>query len=88
MDEDTYRARHGANFPTPSRPEIYDVDIPINASNSVRVRHEALHTSKKEDNRLFAAVEHESSKFILAVVEDMWVLKLHDPDLFYTAVKP
>ena len=31
MDEDTYRARHGANFPTPSRPAIYDVDIPINA---------------------------------------------------------
>ena len=26
MDEDTYRARHGANFPTPSCPAIYDID--------------------------------------------------------------
>ena len=29
MDEDTYKSRHGANFPTPSRLEIYDVNIPI-----------------------------------------------------------
>ena len=47
MDEDTYRARHGANFPTPSRPAIYDVDIPINASDAARVRCEAEHTAKK-----------------------------------------
>ena len=49
MDENAYRARHGANFPTPSCPAIYDVNIPIDASNNVRVRHEAAHTSKKED---------------------------------------
>ena len=49
MDEDAYRARHGANFSTPSCPEICDVDIPIDASNSVRVRCEAAYTAKKED---------------------------------------
>ena len=49
MDEDAYKSLHGANFPTPSRPAIYDVDIPIDASNAVRVRHEAAHTVKKED---------------------------------------
>ena len=48
MDEDAYRARQGANFPTPSRPAIYNVDIPINVSNAVRVRREASNTSKKE----------------------------------------
>ena len=68
MDEDAYRARHGANFPTPSRPAIYDVDIPINALNAMRVRREAAHTAKKEYYRLFSSSERESSKFILAVV--------------------
>ena len=28
MDEGAYKAHHGANFPTPSCPEIYDVNIP------------------------------------------------------------
>ena len=27
MDEDAYKTRYGANFPTPSRPEIYDIKI-------------------------------------------------------------
>ena len=87
MDEDAYRARHGANFLTPSRPYIYDVDIPINVSNAVRVRREAAHTAKKNYG-LFPATERESRKFILTVVEDMWVRELRDPDLFYTAFKP
>ena len=37
MDEDAYKSRHGKNFLTPSRPEIYGVDIPIDALNAVRV---------------------------------------------------
>ena len=52
------------------------------------VRREAAHTAKKEYYRLFAASERESTKFILAVVEDTWVRELRNPDLFYTAVKP
>ena len=88
MDEDAYRAWHGANFPTPSRPAIYNVDIPINASNAVQVRREAAHTAKKGDYGIFAVAERQSSKFILAVVENTWVCGLHDPDLFYMAVNP
>ena len=57
MDGDAYRARHGANFLMPSRPAIYDANIPIDASNTVVVRREAAHTIKKEDYRLFAATE-------------------------------
>ena len=53
----------------------------------MRVRREAAHTAKKEDYRLFAAAERESSKFIPAV-EDTWVRKLRNPDLLYTAVNP
>ena len=48
MNEDDYKTRYGANFPTPARPVIYDVEIPIDASNAVRVRREAAHTAKKE----------------------------------------
>ena len=88
MNEDAYKSRHGAKFSTPSCPAIYDNDIPIDASNAVRVRRGAAHITKKEDYRLFAAAKRESSKFILTVVEYTWVHKLRDPDLFYTAVKP
>ena len=88
MDEDAYKARHCVNFPMPSRPAIYDVDIPIDAANAVRFRRDASHTAKKEDYRLIAAAKRESSKFILAVVEDTWVRELRDPNIFYTAVKP
>ena len=87
MDEDAYKSHYGANFLTPSRPDIYDVDIPIDSLNAVWVRHKASNTAKKEDYRLFAAAERESSKFILAVVKDTWVRKLRDPNIFYTAVK-
>ena len=88
MDEDAYKTHYGAKFPTLSSPEIYDIEIPIDASIVVRVRREGSHTAKKEYYRLFSAAERESSKFILVVVEDTWVRKLRDPDLFYTAVKP
>ena len=88
MDEEAYRARHGANFPTPSRPAIYNFDIPIDTSNAVRVCREAAHTANQEDYRLFYDAERESSKFILAVAEDTWVRKLRDPNIFYTDLNP
>ena len=88
MDEDVYKTLYGANFLTPARPEIYNVEIPINTSNSVRVRRKAAQTAKKEDYRIFSVFNRDSSKFVLAVVEDTWVRELRNPDLFYTAVKP
>ena len=87
MNEGAYKKRHVANFPTPKLPAIYNVNIPIDATN-VQARLNAAHTAKKEDYQLFAAADCETSKFILAVVKDTWVSKLRDPDLFYTAVKP
>ena len=47
MNEKAYKERHGANLPTPKRPAIYDVNIPIDAMNAVWVRLEADHTAKK-----------------------------------------
>ena len=49
MNKDAYKMRHGANFPTPTSPAIYDVDIPIDAMNAVQVILEVAHTAKKED---------------------------------------
>ena len=49
MNEDDYKMRYGTNFPTPARPEIYDVKIPIDTSNFVRVLREAAHMAKKEN---------------------------------------
>ena len=88
MNRDAYKTRYGANFPTPARPAIYNVNIPIDASSAVRDWRKAAHTAKKEYYRLFAAADRYSTKFIIAVVEDMWVRELRDPYLFYTAVKP
>ena len=88
MNEDAYKICHGANYPTPTRPEIYDVNIPIDAANDVRVQCEASHTAKKEDYRLFTDADRDTSKFILTAVEDTWVRELRNPDLFYTAVNP
>ena len=47
MNEESYKTRYGANFPTPARPAIYDVEIPINATNAVRARREAAHSEIK-----------------------------------------
>ena len=70
MNDDAYKMRHGANFPIPTCPAIYIVDIPIDATNAVRVRRKAAHTDKKDDYQLLAAADRETSKFILSVVED------------------
>ena len=88
MNEDAYKTRYSANFPTPARPAIYGVKIPIDAYNAVRILREATHKAKKEDCILFAAAERDSTKFILAVIKDTWVHRLRNPDHFYTAVKP
>ena len=45
MNEDAYKTRYSANFPTPTRPAIYDVKIPIDATNAVRACREASHTA-------------------------------------------
>ena len=87
MNKDAYKMRHGTNLPTPPRADIYDVDIPIYATNAVRVRLEEAHTAKKEDFWPFAAADRETNKFILAVVKDTWVRELQDPNILYTAVK-
>ena len=87
MNEGACKKRHGANFPTPKRPAIYNFDIPIDTMNVVRARFEAAHIINKENYLLFAASNSEKSKFILAFVKDIRVRKLRDTNLFYTAVK-
>ena len=54
MNEHAYKTGYGANFPMPARPAIYNIEIPIDATNDVRARRKAAHTARKEDYRLFA----------------------------------
>ena len=37
---------------------------------------------------MYVSACRETSKFILAIVEDTWVRELRDPDIFYAAVLP
>ena len=56
MEEDGYKVRYGAKFPKTTRPAVYDEDISNNATNVVRAKVEAVHTSKIADYELFPAV--------------------------------
>ena len=47
MKEDAYNMRYGANFPTPTHPSIYGVDILIDVSNALWVRRKTSHTANK-----------------------------------------
>ena len=86
MEEDDYKGRYGAKFPTNTKPAVYDEDIPNNAMNVVRAKAEAAHTAKISDYQLFAAAERETQSFIPAVIEDTWVRKLREPVTLYTYV--
>ena len=45
-------------------------------------------TLKKVDYDMYVSACRETSKFILAIVEDTWIRDLRDPDIFYAAVLP
>ena len=59
-----------------------------NNTNVVRAKAEAVNTSIIADSLLFAASKRETRDFILTVVENTWVRKLHGSVTFYTAVAP
>ena len=88
MDEEDYKQRYRANFPTPTKPAVYYETIKNNATNVVQAKDEAIHTSKIADYLLFAAAECKTRDFILAVVEDTGVCELREPVMFYTAAAP
>ena len=67
-DKDDYKHRYHVNFPTPTKPSIYNDTVPNNDTNVVRAKAEAIHKDKIADSVLFAAAEHKTRDFIPAVV--------------------
>ena len=46
MDEDDYKVCYCAKFPTTTKPDVYDEDIPNNATNGIWAKAEDIHTAK------------------------------------------
>ena len=80
MDEDP-KAKHGSDK-TFGRMEVllqaYDDSIAADAKNAVRAKAGRLWTAKIELQRLVKTVERARRAFLVAVVEDTWLLALKE----------
>ena len=88
MSDAAYTARYTTTFPPPQHVSHYDSTIADDAEKGARAKAESKHNLKKVDNNMYVSACRETSKFMLAVVEDTWVRELRDPDIFYAAVLP
>ena len=64
----------------------YNNSIVTNANNAVRAKAEHLWTAKIELQRLIKTVERAGRAFLVAVVEDTWLLPLKEEATFYNKV--
>jgi uncharacterized ParB-like nuclease family protein len=86
-DATTYAADHGSvAFVCPTRLPLYDATIPIDATKVVQVRAETAHQARVNDYASFEAAEHGDAKFLMEVVNNLWINNLKDADTFYTKV--
>jgi len=86
--ETEYTAEYVDPFVTPTKPGIYDTDIPADASDVLRARMEAIHKAVRRDYGLYEAAERGARQFIIDVVEETYIRYLKHSRLFYTRVKP
>ena len=86
--EAEYTAEYFDPFVTPTKPGIYDTDIPEDDTDGLRVRMEAIHKAVRRDYGLYEAAEQAARKFIIDVVEETYIRDLKHSRLFYTRVKP
>ena len=87
-DED-HKAKHGGDktFECMEVPlQAYDDSIAADANNAVRAKAERLWTSKIKLQRLIKMVERAGRAFLVAVVEDTWLLLLKEESTFYNKV--
>ena len=86
LSDTDHEAKHGIGL-TFERMEIplpaYDDSIASDATNAVRAKAERLWTAKIELQRLIKTVER---AFLVAVVEDTWLLLLKEEATFYNKV--
>ena len=80
--------QYTATFPIPSRVSHYNASIADNAEQGAQAKAESAHNVKKADYEVYVSACRKTSKFILAIVEDTWLRKLRDTNIFYAAVLP
>jgi hypothetical protein len=86
-EADKYEAEHGnATFVRPVRLPLYDKNIANDATTVVRVRAEAAHKSRLDDNASYKAAERGIVKFLRDVGDEIWYNDLKDAKTFYTKV--
>ena len=79
LTDEEHKAKYGEGS-TFARMEVplpaYDDSIPADANSSVRAKSERLWMAKIELQRLIKTVERAGRAFLVAVVEDTWLLPL------------
>ena len=70
MSDAVYTAQYTTIFPPPGHVSHYNSTIADNAEKGVRAKAESRHNVKKADYNMYVSACRETSKFILAVVED------------------
>ena len=86
--EAEYMAEFTDEFPHPTKPGIYDITIPDDATDGLRAMKEAVHKAVRSDYGLFEAAERGAREFIMNEVEDTYIRDLKSSRFFYTRVTP
>ena len=75
--DEPYKTKHGSSFPRPKRPNIFDETIdgllPITIATRKK---EAAHASLRTDWAVYNTAKRESGRFILKVVNHVWLSEL------------
>ena len=89
LTDEEHKAKHGDGL-TFARMEVplpaYDDSIAAYANNALCAKAECLWTTKIELQRLIKTVERAGHAFLVAVVEDTWILPLKEEATLYNKV--
>ena len=88
LSDDDQKAKHrDATFERMEVPlKAYNDSIAADANNAVRAKAERLWTAKIELQRLIKTVERAGRAFLVAAVEETWLLPLKEESTFYNKV--
>jgi hypothetical protein len=87
VSADHYLHHYGAPFICPAtRPACYDLAITAEASCVYRVCAKTTWAALIQDYKAYEAAEHGVKVFIEAIVNDMWICDLCNPETFYSNV--
>ena len=84
QDDDPYKTKHGSSLLRPKRPNIFDKIIDGSLPVTIAMRKkEAAHASLRTDWAVYNTSERKSGRFILKVVDHVWLLELSKGILTY-----